>query len=174
MSENDHSRNVQSTSRKCLYSGQESLTLQNFVIVQRNLAEYRRETNLPATSAQTDKQTRLQGAYGLEKREKGVVPPQVKGAPPAYRERREVSPAERSETAPAILKETRNPPRVSNIFARYYGGRVSSKRRCPLFLCTGTRTHWMFACWLFCQPEREKRGGTQSCAAMDERGVSQK
>ncbi len=157
--------------RKCLYCGQESLTLQSFVIVQRNLAEYRRETNLPATSAQTDKQAWIQSAHGLEKREKSAVPSQVEGAPPAHRKRREVSSTESSETTPAIVKETRDPPRVSNIFTRYYGGTVSSKRPCPLFLCNNTRAQGDVAGWIFCQPERAKCRGSQPRSAVDERNL---
>jgi len=68
-----------------LYSWQEMLTLQSFVIVQRNLAEYQRETNLPATSAQTDKQAWLQSANGHEKRAKSAFPPQIEGSAPPYR-----------------------------------------------------------------------------------------
>ena len=154
-----------------MYCGQESLILHSFVIVQRNLAEYRRETNLPATSAQTDKQAWIQSAHGHEKREKSVVPSQVERAPPAYRKRREVSSTESSETTSAILKETRDPPRVPNIFTRYYGGTVSSKRPRPLFLCNNTRAHGDVAGWILGQPECAKCRGAQPRSTVDERNV---
>jgi hypothetical protein len=136
--------------------------------------EYRRETNLPATSAQTDKQTWLQGAHGLEKREKSTLSPQVERTPSAYRERREVSSPGSSETDPAISKETRNPPRLSVIFTRYCGGTVSAKRLSPLFLCGGVRAPGIFTSRFFCEPERAKRGGAQPRATMDERSISEK
>jgi len=158
---------------KSLYSGQESLILQSFVTVKRILAEYRRETNLPATSAQTDKQAWLQSAHGHEKRAEGVVPSQVERAPSAYRKRREVrSPG--GENVPAVPKETRDPPRVPDIFTGYYGGAISSERRTPVLLCSGAWTPWVLAGRLFCQPKRPERSRTQPCAAMDERSLSEK
>jgi hypothetical protein len=141
-----------------LCTGEECLILQSFVIVQRNLAEYRRETNLPATSAQTDKQTRLQSPHGHEKREKSAVPTPVERTPPPYRERREVSSTESRENTPAILKETRNPPRISSLLTRYHGGTVSSKRRDPMFLRENPGSQWCPTGWLLCQPERAKCG----------------
>ena len=82
-----------------LYPGTNSGTLQSFVIVQHNLAEHLSETNLPATSAQADKQTRIQSAHGNEERAKGLVPPKSQGPTSAYRKRREVIVVTSSETA---------------------------------------------------------------------------
>ena len=155
-----------------MYARTNSGTLQSFVIVQHNLAEHLSETNLPATSAQADKQTRIQSAHGNEEWAKGLVPPKSQGPTSAHRQRREVIVISSSEIAAAVLDETRNPSGLSSLLTRYHGRTVSPKRRGALFFYNRTTTARFTASRIFCKQKHSKRSRTQSGPPVDEGRVS--
>jgi hypothetical protein len=130
------------------------------------------EANLPATSAQTDKQTRIQGAHGNEEWAQGVVPPKSQGPTSTYRKRREIIVIVSSETVSTILDETRDPSGLSDLFTRYSRRKVSPKRCGSLLFYSSATAAGLAASRIFCQQNRSERSRTQSGPAVDEGCVS--